>query len=266
MDLGIKDKVFVIVGGTSGMGLATARELAREGAAVALVARTAERGEQVAAGVRKETGSDVRMFPADACNTKDIEDAVATIVSQMGAVNGLAVTAGNTLNHDSFIDLTDAHWEAHFQTILMSVVRSCRAVLPHMIAAGGGTIVNVSAYSIRSQKLALSAYSAMKAAVASITKNIAVNYGAHGVRANTVCPGFIFTDFMNDKAEQLSKRLGLPPEEALSKSMRDEWGMKVALDRVGRPQEIGELIAFLLSGRGGYTSGALINSDGGTQF
>lgn len=266
MDLGVRDRVFVIVGGTSGMGFATARELAKEQARLALVARDQEKGEVCAGHLQDETGADVRMFVADAAQGGQMEPVMEQIAADMGAINGLAVTAGNTLNHEAFHDLTDTHWEAHFQTVLMSVVRSCRAALPHIITAGGGTIVNVAAYSIRSQKTALSAYSAMKSAVASVTKNIAVNYGAQGVRANTVCPGFIYTDRMNEIAAALSAELGISPEEALSRRMSEEWGMKVALGRVGRAEELGELIAFLLSGRAGYTSGALINSDGGTQF
>ena len=266
MDLGVRNKVFVMVGGTGGMGYAAAQELAGEGAKLALVSRNAERGEARAKALADEHGVEVRMFTADAGKRGEVERAIGEAASAFGQINGLAVSSAGAFNQAVFADLTDDDWNDFFQDYLMSTVRACRAALPHIVAAGGGTIVNVSAYSIRNQKPSLAAYTAMKTAVSSVTKNIAVNYGAQNVRANTVCPGFIYTEAMDEMAAALSQKHGLPAEQALSKSMIEEWGMKVALNRVGRAKELGELIAFLLSERAAYVTGALINADGGTQF
>jgi NAD(P)-dependent dehydrogenase (short-subunit alcohol dehydrogenase family) len=266
MDLGVRGKVYAMVGGTAGMGLATARVLAEDGAKVALIGRNSERGAQRAQELAAATGADVRIFAGDASDAGSIQEVVDRIAETFGRLDGLAVTAGPTASQAAFSDLTDADWVEYFELQLMSVVRSCRAALPHIVAAGGGTVVNVAAYSIRAQKPTLAAYTAMKSAVASITKNIAVNYGKHGVRANTVCPGFIFTESATRVAAEASKKYGLPPYEALNRAMVEDWHMPVALGRVGRPEEIGELIAVLLSSRAAYVSGALINADGGTQF
>jgi NAD(P)-dependent dehydrogenase (short-subunit alcohol dehydrogenase family) len=266
MDLGVRDKAFAIVGGTAGMGFEAARVLAEDGARVALVARNRERGEARARALAEATGGDVRMVAGDTADDASITQAINDAAAAFGRLDGLAVTAGPTASQAVFADLTDQDWRDYFDLQLMTVVRSCRAALPHLVAAGGGTIVNIAAYSIRSQKASLSAYTAMKTAIASVTKNIAVNYGKHGVRANTVCPGFIFTETVKATAAAAAERYGLPPFEALSRCMVEEWHMPVALGRVGRAEEIGELIAVLLSSRAAYVSGALINADGGTQF
>jgi NAD(P)-dependent dehydrogenase (short-subunit alcohol dehydrogenase family) len=266
LDLGVRGKAYAIVGGTAGMGFAAARVLGEDGAMVALIARDAERGAARAGELAAATGAQVRMFVGDAGDAASIQGAIDSAAQTFGRLDGLAVTAGPTASQAAFADLTDADWSQYFELQLMSVVRACRAALPHLVAAGGGAIVNLAAYSIRAQKPTLAAYTAMKTAVASVTKNIAVNYGKHGVRANTVCPGFIFTESANRVATMAAEKYGLPPYEALNRAMVEDWHMPVALGRVGRPEEIGELIAVLLSSRAGYVSGALINADGGTQF
>ena len=266
MDLGVKGKMFAIVGGTSGMGYATARVLAADGASVALIGRNRETGEKRAAMLAAETGADVRMFAGDGSQPGSVEHALDAATGWKGRLNGLAVTAGPMLELQPVTDLSDEAWRAYFDVQVMTTVRACRAAIPMLEAAGGGTIVNISAYSIHSQKPAFVAYTAMKAAIASLTKNIATTYGGAGIRANTVCPGFVATDAADEMARQLSQKYGLPPIEALNKAMREDFKMTVALDRVGRSEELGELIGFLLSSRAGYLTGALINCDGGTQF
>ena len=266
MDLGISGKAFVVVGGTSGMGYAAARVLAADGARVALVGRHQSAGEDRARTLATETGADVRMFCGDGTKPGELEAAIAAAHAAFGQINGLAVTAGPMLAQTYITETTDADWQAYFDVQVMTTVRACRAILPLLEAAGGGTIVNTSAYSIHAQHGERIAYTAMKAAIASITKNIALTSGKHGIRANTVCPGFVATDAAGPLMEAMAQKYGLPPLEALDKAMVEDFHMDVALGRVGRPEELGDLIAFLLSARAGYLSGALINADGGTQF
>jgi 3-oxoacyl-[acyl-carrier protein] reductase len=106
----------------------------------------------------------------------------------------------------------------------------------------------------------------MKAAVASVTKNIAKTYGDRGVRANCVCPGMIDTPLLSVDRAALAAEYGTDEQSALSRYALDAWGMKVSLGRVGRAAEVGELVAFLLSDRAGYLTGATVNIDGGTDF
>lgn len=266
MDLGIAGKAFVIVGGTSGMGYAAAQVLATDGAKVGLIGRDRTSGDARAAILSTETGGDVRWFEADGCIAGQLDAAFGAAHDAFGRLDGLAVTAGPMLQQIYITETDDQHWQDYFNLHVMTTVRANRAILPILEAAGGGTIVNTSAFSIRGQHGDRIAYTAMKAAIASITKNIAVTSGEKGIRANTVCPGFVATDAAGPLMEMMAQKYGLPPLEALDKAMVEDFHMDVALRRVGRPQELGDLIAFLLSGRAGYTTGATINCDGGTQF
>jgi NAD(P)-dependent dehydrogenase (short-subunit alcohol dehydrogenase family) len=266
MDLGMKGKAYALVGGTSGMGRDAARLLAQEGARVALVGRSREKGEPRARALAEETGADVRMVVGDGTVAGAMDAAIAEVVEAFGRLDGLAVTAGTLQTRKTLVELGDEDWERYFQAHLMVTVRACRAAVPHLIAAGGGTIVNVAAYSIRAMKPPLLGYATMKTAIATVTKNIALTYGAQGVRANTVCPGFVASESAHGIMQAAARKYGLPPLEAIGKAMVEEWGMKVAMGRVGYSEELAELIAFLLSPRAGYVTGALINADGGTQF
>jgi NAD(P)-dependent dehydrogenase (short-subunit alcohol dehydrogenase family) len=266
MDLGVKGKVFALVGGTGGMGRDAARLLAAEGAGVALIGRSRERGEPRARAIAEATGADVIMVEADGTVSGAMDGAIADVVGHFGQLNGLAVTAGTLQTRKTLLDVTDEDWEAYFQVHVMATVRACRAAMPHLIAAGGGTIVTTAAYSIRAQKPPLLGYATMKTAVASLTKNIALTYGAQNVRANTVCPGFVASESAHGIMQRAAEKYGLPPLEAISKAMAEEYNMKVALGRVGYSDELADLIVFLLSSRAGYLTGAVINCDGGTQF
>ncbi|MFC3172754.1 SDR family NAD(P)-dependent oxidoreductase [Novosphingobium bradum] len=266
MDLGVKGKAYAIVGGVAGMGLETARLLAGEGASVALIGRNRERGEPRAHQMSEETGADVRMFAGDGTVKGSLDTAINAAAEAFGGLDGLCVTAGTMQTRKTLLDLDDDTWEEYFQAHVMVTVRACRAALPHLIARGGGTIVNTAAYSIRAMKPPLLGYATMKSAIAAITKNIALTYGAQKVRANTVCPGFIASESAHTVMKMAADKYGLPPLEAISKAMVDDWKMNVALGRVGYVEEIAELFAFLLSPRAGYTTGAEINCDGGTQF
>jgi NAD(P)-dependent dehydrogenase (short-subunit alcohol dehydrogenase family) len=206
------------------------------------------------------------MFVGDGSKPGEVEAAIAQAAEAFGGVNGLAVTAGPMLAQTYITEASDADWQAYFDVQLMTTVRANRAILPLLEAAGGGTIVNTSAYSIHAQHGERIAYTAMKAAIASVTKNIALTSGKVGIRANTVCPGFVATDAAQPLMDMMAKKYGLPPLEALDKAMVEDFHMDVALGRVGRSEELGDLIAFLLSARAGYLTGALINCDGGTQF
>lgn len=266
MDLGIKGKVFALVGGTGGMGLDTARLLAAEGAGVALIGRSRETGEPRARAIAEASGGDVRMIEADGTVKGAMDTAIAEVVAHFGRLDGLAVTAGTMQTRKTLLELEDEVWEEYFQVHVMTTVRACRAAMPHLLAAGGGTIVNTAAYSIRAQKPPLLGYATMKSAVASLTKNIALTYGAQGVRANTVCPGFIVSETSHAVLKMATDLFDLPPMEAVNKAMAEHWKMDVAMKRVGLSSEIADLFAFLLSARAGYLTGAVINCDGGTQF
>jgi 3-oxoacyl-[acyl-carrier protein] reductase len=267
MDLGVRDKRFIIVGGSKGMGRAAAEALAADGAHLILVARGADALAVAAADLSERYDVDVATEIATDENNAATGDAVARAVANHGPVAGLAVLAGPMdAEYGELHTLDDDAWHYFFDHQVMLTVRACRAVIPHLIENGGGTMVTTAAYSIHAQKPSLVHYTAMKSAIASLTKNLAKTYGDRGIRANCVCPGMIDTPLLDIDHDALVKEYGGNAESAMNAYALNVWGMKVALARVGRAAEVGELVAFLLSSRAAYLTGATINIDGGTDF
>jgi NAD(P)-dependent dehydrogenase (short-subunit alcohol dehydrogenase family) len=266
MDLGVRDRGYLIVGGTAGMGLAAASVLAADGARVALVGRDANRAAVAAETIRSHGGSAVA-FEGDVTRAGEAERIVAVAVDALGDLAGVAVTTGTSVAvHTDPGHSSDEVWAEAFDDILMGTVRTVRAAIPRLVAAGGGTVVTTAAHSIHSYHPARVPYVTMKSGVAAFTKSIARAYGSEGVRANCICPGAIETGSLAAVRAQLARTRGIPPEGLLEKVMVEEWHMDVALGRLGHPEEVGELFAFLLSPRAAYLTGAIINMDGGTDF
>ena len=245
------------------MGLAAARALARQGSAIALIGLNEDHAVEIAAALAEEFG----IVSAGVSAADGLERAMEASVEALGGLDGLSVTAGPMGVVGDILALSDEDWASSFEVQLMTTVRALRAALPVMVGAGGGAIVTTSALSIRQQKDFLPHYAAMKAAVASVTKNVALTFGDRGVRANCIAPGAIATEALDDAT---SKAVALYPQldaqAALNRYAREQWRLDSALGRVGLPEEVGDLIAFLLSPASGYVTGALINIDGGSNF
>ncbi len=269
MDLGISGRSFVVVGGTTGMGFAAATELARDGANVALVARDGERARARADLLAGEHGVRAVGIAADGTSRDgSLDAAIERAESELGPLRGLAVTAGPMNLQGPFVEHDDDSWDWYYEVILMMTVRACRAVIPRLVANGGGTIVTTAAYSVRAPKVLIPPYTAMKAAVLTLSKILAKTHGDDGIRVNTVCPGLFDTEVNDFIRAQRAEQYDVPLEDAIYThlSSNPAWNMRVALDRGGRPNEAGELIAFLLSDRAAYMTGAVLNIDGGTDF
>src|SRR6266850_2639682 len=258
MDLGLRRKVVLIVGASSGIGAATARLLSAEGARVALVAR----GGSALTELSTQLGSTESGLPmtADASVSGAMDDAVARTIAHFGALHGLAVIAAPMGARAPLGDLSNADWEFYYRNSLMVAVEACRAAIPQLTRHPSSSAVLTSAYSIRAQKPQLVAYTAMKSAVASISKNLAKTYGGQGLRVNCIAPGIIVGKGAPAETSEVQ------PERARYESVRREFGMTVALERAGRHEEFADLIVYLLSERASYVSGATINIDGGTDF
>lgn len=264
MDLGVAGKGFLIAGGTSGMGLATARVLADEGASVVLVGRDPARAERALASLPPSAAGRATAVLADVQVGTDVDRAVTEAVEFLGGLDGVAVMTG-VIGH-SPLDLPDDGWHDVFDDVMLGTVRVVRSALPHLTTRGAATVVTTSAYSIHAPDAARLPYTTLKSAVAVFTKGVAKTYGPQGVRANCICPGAIETESLQAMRAHFAETRGWPYDEAIERAMTDEWDLRVALRRPGRPEEVGELAAFLLSPRAGYLTGALVNIDGGTDF
>jgi 3-oxoacyl-[acyl-carrier protein] reductase len=264
MDLGLDGRGYLLVGGTSGMGWATAQVLAAEGADLVVAGRNRDRAENRAETLRETHGCRATAMSADVSQPGQAETLVEAAAGVLDNLAGIAVFTG-TLGHLP-LSSTDEEWLATFEDVVMGTVRAVRAILPRLVERGEGTIVTTSAYSIHAPQAERIPYGALKGAIAVFTKGVAKSYGGRGIRANCVCPGAIETEAMHAMRQILADERGIPFDEAIERVMVDEWKMNVALGRPGKPVEVGELVTFLLSPRAGYLTGALVNIDGGTDF
>lgn len=248
------------------MGFQTARILAAEGAFVTIIGHDPDHATAQASKLRNEFGVGVLGLAADCRIPSEIEKAITKSIDSMGRPVGLLTSNGATDRNGDLMHMSDDDWLHGFQDVLMGQIRAIRAVLPAMIEAGGGRIVTTAAYSARAPKPTLFGYSAMKAALVNLTKNLAKTYGSQGIRANCICPGATATDRFAERLADVMASHGLEREEAEQYIMREVFKMPTALGRPGSADEVAEIMAVALSARGGYMTGAVINVDGGTDF
>jgi 3-oxoacyl-[acyl-carrier protein] reductase len=269
VDLGLAGAAVVVSGGSKGMGRAAAECLAAEGARVAVLARTQATLDDTVAALESLGSPDAVGLRADLTRNEEVEAAFAELHERWGELHGLVNAAGPVdVGIKAFEDLDDDEWVATFDIGTLSAVRSVRAALPLLRAAEWARIVNISAHSTRRQSPSLVAYTASKAAMTSVGKNLAQSLAPDGILVNTVSPGSFLSEGMRAYLVSLPPERGIDPD-SLTDAMRvitEDFGHPAFLPRAGAPTEIGPLIAFLVSPRNSYMTGANINVDGGSDF
>jgi 3-oxoacyl-[acyl-carrier protein] reductase len=255
VELGIEGRRALVTGGSKGLGLAIASELVREGAAVAICARNEE--EVDAAGERlREGGAAVYAQRADVTDPDEVRDFVARSAKALGGIDFLVNNAGRA-HPGTFETLSDADWKADLDVKLFSLIRCSREVLPHLRAAGGGRIVNIGAVYGRYPDPAFFATSVNRAAGNSFTKTFAFEVAKDNVLVNVVNIGFVVTP----QWDNIHRRRA--PDVSREEFFDTLAAREVPLGRFGTPEEVSGVVAFLLSERASYITGASIDVAGG---
>jgi 3-oxoacyl-[acyl-carrier protein] reductase len=266
MDLGLTRATAVVSGGTKGMGRAVAETLAAEGARVAVLARGKEAIDETVEALRAAGSPDAAGITTDVTDSASVGAAFAEVDRRWGSLNVLVNTVGP--GGGTFDQLDDAAWIASLELGTMAAVRCVRAALPLMRKAEWGRIVNVSAHSIQRQNPMLVAYTASKAALASMSKNLAKSLASEGILVNTVSPGTFVTASFTEQLKPILEKSGYDATDPhdVMRWIEEVYHQPADLGRAGLPEEIAAVITFLASRRNSYTTGANVNVDGGSDF
>lgn len=241
---GLAGKVALVTGGNIGIGAATSRRLAEEGAAVAIGYYEDADGAQALAHECTYSGHKAVAVHGDVSDPASVTEMVATATASLGTIKFLINNAG-VARHTPFIDIEEEEWNWIFQTNIYGVYRCTRAVLPAMLKAGSGSIVNISSELALVGEAEQVHYVATKCAIIGLTKALAREVASRGIRVNAVAPGPTDTRILSDEERTTEYAAGIP------------------LRRLGRPADIAATIAFLCSSDAEWYTGQVISPNGG---
>jgi len=254
MDLGLKDCKAFVAGASKGLGKACAKSLADEGARVFVCARNADEIRQAAI----EIGA-AGFSAADVSRPADVKRVVAEASAKLGGLDILVTNAGGPPT-GPFDRAGDGDWDIAYQLTLMSAVRMIREALPALKASGRGRIVNLTGYGVKEPMTDLVVSDAVRAGVTVMAKTIASDLAPFGITVNNIAPGPIMTDRLIAIHMARAKNLGITVEEQFKR-----FSETIPVRRMGRPEEIGDLCAYLCSLQAGYLTGQAIVVDGGVN-
>ncbi|NIM90566.1 MAG: glucose 1-dehydrogenase [Candidatus Aminicenantes bacterium] len=247
----LADKVALITGGTSGIGEATALLFSKEGARIAITGRNESRGQEVAKKI-KEARGEVIFMKADVSNSAECRQTVDKTLQTFGRIDILFNNAG-VYFHNTVVDCPEEEWDLTLDINLKGTYLMSKFALPAMIAQGSGVIINNSSgWGLVGGNEAAS-YCASKGGVVLLTKAMAIDHGAQGIRINCICPGDVDTPMLTEDARQR----GQPWKEYLVNASDRPLG------RIGKPDEIANAALFLASEDSSFMTGAILAVDGG---
>jgi NAD(P)-dependent dehydrogenase (short-subunit alcohol dehydrogenase family) len=252
----LRGQVAIVTGAGRGIGRATALELAGLGADVVIAELDLDGAEKTAAEI-KMLGRRASVVRTDVTSRADLATMAERTRAEFGRIDILVNNAG-IYRAASTLDVTEEHWDAVLDVNAKAVFFASQAVLPAMIAQKRGNIVSLASMAAKVGSRTNLPYNASKAAVVSITKSLALAHAADGIRVNCVCPGFVETDMWTAVSREQGKLLGLSPEEFTKQRLT-----QVPLGRMERPEDVANVIGFLVSSKADYLRGLAINVTGG---
>lgn len=257
MDLGLMDRVAIVAASSRGLGKACAMELAREGAKTVICGRDCDRLTVVAEEMRALTGAEVLPIRTDLTDDAEICHLADETLRRFGRIDILVTNNGGP-PAGYFDDLADEVWFKAHQMTLMSAVRLIRAVLPAMRVQQWGRIINITSVSVKQPLDNLLLSNVYRPGVVGLAKTLSAQVATDGITVNNVAPGYTRTDRVLELAEARAAGEGKAVEEVLA-----ETAASYPMERMGEPEELAALVAFLASERAAYITGTTIQVDGG---
>lgn len=257
MDLGLRGKRALVLAASRGLGYASALGLAREGAAVVLCSRDGQRAEEAARRIRDETGAEVYAVAADVSNEGEVQQLVRTAVEHLGGLEIVVHNAGGPPS-GPFAKMTTEQWRQAVDQNLLSFVWLVQAAAPEMAKAGYGRIIAITSSSIKQPIPGLLLSNATRTAVLGTIRTLAKELGPQKILVNTVAPGRIATERIEELDRASAQRSGRPLEDVQNESLAS-----IPLGRLGDPEELANVVVFLASEAASYVNGAAIQVDGG---
>ena len=245
-----RERIAIVTGGGSGIGLAISERLAADGISVAVLDQRSEAAEEAASKISANGGTAIPLA-VDVTDRAGLDAAVVEVRERFGRPNILVNNAGIE-GFSPFLSITAEKWNRLLEVNLTGTFHCCQAVLPEMIEGGWGRIVNISSSSAQGGQPLMAHYVSSKAGMIGLTKSLALEFGSKGITVNTIPPGFIDTPML--RASEEKGRLGPGVDAAIART---------PVRRIGRPEDIAAACSFLVSDDASYVTGQIIGVNGG---
>lgn len=257
MDLGLKGRGVIVAASSQGIGRATAEAFAREGAQVAMCARTEAPLREAADKIRKETGTEVFAEPLDVTDAAQVQHFIEQVAKRFGRIDVCVTNAGGP-PAKNFLSISPDEWRKAVDLNFLSVVHLAKAAIPYMQRHRWGRIITITSVTVKQPVAELIMSNAVRAAVVGLVKSLSNEFGKDGILVNNVAPGYTATDRLRELAEVRALAAGTSPEQ-----IYQSWTAEIPVRRLGDPKDIADVILWLASERAAYVTGQTILADGG---
>lgn len=257
MDLGLNGKVALVAGASKGLGKAIAIELSREGAKVAICAREHPELPKAVEQIHALTGGEVIGIAADLTISAQAKDFIRKAIDYFGTIDILVNNAGGPPDK-KFLEIDEDLWNFGIRLNLLSTILMTREAVPVMMEKKWGRIINLTSVSVKQPIEGLILSNTIRIGVVGLAKTLSNELAPYNITVNNVCPAYTMTERVNKLAAEIAQKQGITTEEVIGK-----WESQIALKRLGKPEEVAALVAFLASERAGFITGDSIQIDGG---
>ncbi len=257
MDLGLKGRGVIVAASSQGIGRATAEAFAREGAQVAMCARTDKTLQDAAEQIRKLTGAEVYAEALDVTDASAVQRFVEQVAKRFGRIDVCVTNAGGP-PAKNFLSVTPDEWRKAIDMNFLSVVHLSRAVIPYMQRHRWGRIITITSVSVKQPVPNLVMSNSVRSAVVGLVKSLSNEFGKDGILVNNVGPGYTATERLQELAGTQALAAGVAEEK-----IYEHWAADTPVKRLGQPNEIADLIVWLASERASYITGQTLIADGG---